>query len=63
VSGQPVTGGDFAPTATVDHLRGGCEIAAFSENVYVSASATDGWGPQSGLDASAVRAFTLAPEE
>lgn len=62
VSGQPVTGSDFAPSATVDDLRGGCSIAAFSESLYVAASATDGWGRQSGLDASAVRAFTLAPE-
>ena len=63
VFSQPVTAGDFTGAATVGQLRGVCEIAAFSENLHVSASATDGWGRQSGLDASAVRAFTLAPEE
>jgi hypothetical protein len=62
VSGLPVTGGDFAPTATVAALRETCQIAAFSESLYVAASATDGWSRQSGLDASDVRAFTLAPQ-
>jgi hypothetical protein len=60
-SGQPVTGGEFERSATADALRGTCSIAAFSETVYVSATATDGWGRQSGLDASATGAFTLAP--
>jgi hypothetical protein len=63
VSDQPVTGGDFEQMRTVQQLKGTCTIAAFSENLHVAATATDGWGRQSGLDASAVRAFTLAPSE
>jgi len=39
---------------------GGCTVAGFSENLYVAAMATDGWGRLSGYDASAVRAFVLA---
>jgi hypothetical protein len=59
---QPVAGGEFTAEATVTQLRGNCTIAAFSERLDVAATATDGWGRQSGLDASAVRAFTLAPQ-
>ncbi|MET0795027.1 MAG: hypothetical protein ABW061_26140, partial [Polyangiaceae bacterium] len=38
-----------------------CTIAGFSENLYVAATATDGWSRQSQYDRSAVRAFVLAP--
>lgn len=62
VSGIPVGAGSFSSTETVNYLLGGCEIAGFSENVYVAAMATDGWGRLSGYDAGAVRAFVLAPE-
>ena len=48
--------------STVDALRGTCSIAAFAESLDVAATATDGWGRQSGLDAHDVRAFTLAPQ-
>ena len=62
VSGVPVGGGSFTATSTVDALRGTCSIAAFAESLDVAATATDGWGRQSGLDAHDVRAFTLAPQ-
>lgn len=51
---------DF-PRAT---LLGSCVNAAFAETLYVFAKATTGWGHRiSAYDASAVRAFALAPEE
>jgi hypothetical protein len=61
VSGVPVGAGSFSSTETVTDLLGGCQIAGFSENLYVAAMATDGWGRLSGYDAGAVRAFVLAP--
>jgi hypothetical protein len=59
----PVNGGSFSTTQTTTYLLGGCTVAGYSENVYVAASATDGWYRLSGYDAQAVRAFVLAPEE
>jgi hypothetical protein len=66
-----VAGGSFSAARTVNHLLndnlpggcvvGGCPVAGFSENLYVWASATDGWSRQSQYDASFVRAFVLAP--
>lgn len=71
-SSGSVGGGAFSVTRTVDHLLndnlpvgcsvGGCPVAGFSENLYVAATATDGWSRQSQYDASAVRAFVLAPK-
>jgi hypothetical protein len=61
----PVTalgGGNFSAASSVAGLRGTCTIAAFAERLHVSATATDGWGRQSWLDAHDVRAFTLAPQ-
>ncbi len=49
------------PTGSVATLLGPCDIAGFSENLYVRHLATDGWSDQSALDASDVRAFVLAP--
>ena len=49
------------PSASVDTLLGTCNIAGFSENLYIWHMATDGWSRQSDLDSSAVRAFVLAP--
>jgi len=43
-------------------LIGSCSIAGFSENLYVYAKATNGWGRLSQYDAGAVRAFVLAPK-
>ncbi|MBI1753814.1 MAG: hypothetical protein HY014_18410 [Acidobacteria bacterium] len=64
--------GAFSVNRSVDHLLndnlpggcvpGGCPVAGFSENLYVTASATDGWSRQSQYDASFVRAFVLAPK-
>jgi len=48
---------------TVAALLGGCAVAGFSENLYVAATATDGWRRLSEYDRSAVRAFVLAPQE
>lgn len=66
-----VGGGSFGATRTVSQLLNdnlppgcavdGCPVAGFSENLYVAASAFDGWSRQSQYDASAVRAFVLAP--
>lgn len=67
-----VAAGSFSVARSVDHLLndnlpggcvpGGCPVAGFSENLYVAAMATDGWSRQSQYDASAVRAFVLAPK-
>ncbi len=44
-------------------MRGICRKAAFGENLYVAATATNGWVRLSGLDASALpKAFALEPE-
>lgn len=44
-------------------MRGGCPKAAFGENLYVAATATNGWVRLSGLDASALpKAFALEPK-
>lgn len=44
-------------------MRGGCPKAAFGENLYVAAIATNGWVRLSGLDASALpKAFALEPK-
>ena len=48
-------------TESVSNLLGACNIAAFAEEVYVFASANNGWGRQSQYDASALIAFCLAP--
>jgi len=48
-------------TESVSDLLGACNIAAFAEEVYVFASANNGWGRQSQYDASALIAFCLAP--
>ncbi|KJS18473.1 MAG: hypothetical protein VR69_00360 [Peptococcaceae bacterium BRH_c4b] len=45
-------------------IRGGCPKAAFGENIYVAATATNGWVRLSGLDASAMpKAFALEPNK
>lgn len=46
---------------TVANLLGACTIAAFAEEVYVAATANNGWGRQSQYDAEALIAFVLAP--
>jgi len=46
---------------TVANLLGTCTIAAFAEEVYVAATANNGWSRQSQYDASALIAFVLAP--
>ncbi len=44
-------------------MRGGCAKAAFGENLYVAATATNGWVRLSGLDVSALpKAFALEPK-
>jgi hypothetical protein len=59
--GIPATG-TVSTSHPVSALLGGCTVAGFAENLYVAAMATDGWSRQSAYDASAVRAFVLAPE-
>lgn len=69
----PVAGGSFSPSETVLNLLSRmpapqpplnppCTIGAFLEDLYVAATATDGWSRLSGNDASDSRAFTLAPQ-
>jgi len=58
----PVGGGTFAPSESVASLMGPCTLGAFLEELYVAATATDGWSRLSGYDASASRAFALAPQ-
>lgn len=48
---------------SVTDLLGSCDVAGFSENLYVAALATDGWRRLSEYDSSAVRAFVLAKQE
>lgn len=50
-----------APTSSVGDLLDDCTLAGFTEQLYVAHMATDGWSRQSQYDASAVRAFVLAP--
>jgi hypothetical protein len=45
----------------VDQLLGQCVIAAFAEEVYVAATANNGWSRQSQYDAEQLIAFVLAP--
>lgn len=61
--GGPVSSapGDSPVEESVADLLGTCTIAAFAEEVYVAASANNGWGRQSQYDASALIAFVLAP--
>jgi hypothetical protein len=48
-------------TEPVANLLGTCNIAAFAEEVYVAATANNGWSRQSQYDAEALIAFVLAP--
>lgn len=59
----PVAAGTPTLSEPVETLLGGCAVAGFSENLYVSASATNGWRNLSEYDRADVRAFVLAPLE
>ena len=59
--GGPVTPPPAPFTDTVSGLLGTCVIAGFAANVYVAATAINGWGRASWLDSSAEVAFVLAP--
>jgi hypothetical protein len=48
-------------TEGVATLLGTCTIAGYAAQIYVAASAINGWGRQSEYDASGVIAFVLAP--
>ena len=48
---------------SVAFLLESCSVAGFAEVLNVRATATDGWSTQTQYDASAVRAFVLAPPE
>jgi hypothetical protein len=63
IIGQPVSAAPgLSPVVeSVADLLGKCNIAAFAEEVYVAASANNGWGRQSQYDAEALIAFVLAP--
>lgn len=63
ISGLPVTDAPgLSPIAeSVADLLGTCTIAAFAVDVYVAATANNGWGRQSQYDAEALTAFVLAP--
>jgi len=70
-NGGVVGAGVFSATRTVGQLLSDnlpatctepCKVAGFSENLYVAATAIDGWSRLSaGYDAKDVRAFVLAP--
>jgi len=55
-------GGNYSAAFVVSSLLGTCPAAAFSEQVNVSAMATDGWGGPGNLDAHDHGAFALAPQ-
>lgn len=69
---DPVDGGFFTTTRSVFNLLndnlpagcavGGCPVAGFSENLYVDATATNGWTHELGYDAHSVRAFVLSAQ-
>jgi hypothetical protein len=63
----PYTGdgsGNFASAFPLADLLGTCVNAAFAQRLYVFAKATTGWGYRiEAYDASALRAFALAPVE
>ncbi|MBZ5493322.1 MAG: hypothetical protein LAO76_20590 [Acidobacteriia bacterium] len=62
VSGPVSTALGLSPVVeSVQDLLGKCTIAAFAEEVYVAASANNGWGRQSQYDASQLIAYVLAP--
>ncbi len=62
-SGNAGTGASSSIVETVANLRSpSCPVAGFAETLYVAATATNGWDRLSGYDASAVRAFVLAPK-
>jgi hypothetical protein len=63
IVGDPVSAAPgLSPVVeTVANLLGSCNIAAFAEDVYVFASANNGWGRQSQYDAEALIAYVLAP--
>jgi hypothetical protein len=62
-SGAAGTGGALSITETVANLLSpACAVAGFAETLNVYAMATNGWDRLSGYDASAVRAFVLAPK-
>lgn len=54
----------FTKDVAESDMRSGCQQAAFGEDLYVAATATDGWTRLYWLDASAVpKAFALEPKE
>ncbi len=55
--------GTHTLTPSVAFLLESCSVAGFAEVLNVHATATDGWSTQTQYDASAVRAFVLAPPE
>lgn len=63
IVGEPVSAAPgLSPIQeTVSNLLGTCTVAAFAEEVYVFASANNGWGRQSQYDASTLIAFCMAP--
>ncbi|HEV2351324.1 MAG TPA: hypothetical protein VG028_15915 [Terriglobia bacterium] len=63
ISNAPVSSAPgFSPIKEpVDQLLGTCTIAAFAEEVYVAATANNGWNRQSQYDAEALIAYVLAP--
>ena len=61
VGGFTLSAGVFSDDFTVSSLLNGCPgQAAFSENLYVAALATDGSNRLYSLDASNVNAFALS---
>lgn len=62
-SGIAGTGASSSIVETVTNLRSpDCPVAGFAETLNVYAMATNGWDRLGGYDASAVRAFVLAPK-
>lgn len=58
-NGYVLSGGKFTKQVLVSGLLGPCRQAAFSENLYVYALATDGSSRLNGYDAGDVAAFAL----
>jgi hypothetical protein len=57
----PVASASSPIADSVSSLMGQCNVAGFSEYLYVAATTNNGWSRQSQYDASAALAFVLAP--
>jgi hypothetical protein len=63
IAAVPLPNVDIHNGETVDDLRGSCDVAGFSQTLYVNARTTDGWQDIDPYDSFDHAAFVLAPQE